>query len=103
VFCIDVNEASLQKAEDTAANWLSGRLSKGKISAKQADAIKKRLNFTGNREMVAKVTDLVIKAAIEILKVKQQILANLDEICPPHAILAANSSYTVSSKIADAA
>jgi 3-hydroxybutyryl-CoA dehydrogenase len=44
----------------------------------------------------------VIEAAVEKLDVKRQLFADLDRICPPHAILATNSSSIVSSRIADA-
>jgi len=43
---------------------------------------------------------LVIEAVIEKLDLKRKIFADLDRICPEHAILATNSSYIVSSKIA---
>ena len=44
----------------------------------------------------------MIEAAIEKLDVKRKLFAQLDEITPPHAILTSNSSYIVSSRIADA-
>ncbi|MBP1762238.1 MAG: 3-hydroxybutyryl-CoA dehydrogenase [Firmicutes bacterium] len=102
VYCTDINEATLQKAKDFAAKRLGGRLEKGKMSAEEVDVIKGRLNFTVSLETAAKDADLVIEAAIEILDIKRKLFADLDKICPPHAILATNSSYIVSSKIADA-
>jgi 3-hydroxyacyl-CoA dehydrogenase len=101
VYCTDINEATLQSAEAFAANWLAGRLEKGKISAAEAEAIKGRLQFTGSLEEAARNADLVIEAAVEILSIKRELFARLDQICPPHAILATNSSYIVSSRIAD--
>ena len=35
-------------------------------------------------------------------ELKRKLFADLDKICPAHTILATNSSYIVSSKIADA-
>jgi 3-hydroxybutyryl-CoA dehydrogenase len=102
VYCTDINEATLQKAQDFAAKWLGGRLEKGKMSADEVDAIKGRLNFTDSLDTAANHADLVIEAAIEILDIKRKLFADLDKFCPPHAILATNSSYIVSSKIADA-
>ena len=46
--------------------------------------------------------DLIIEAIIEILEAKRSLFRELDKLCPPHTILATNSSYIVSSKIADA-
>jgi 3-hydroxybutyryl-CoA dehydrogenase len=53
-------------------------------------------------EKGAEDADVVIEAAIENLEIKRSIFAELDRMAPPHAILATNSSYLVSSKIADA-
>ena len=102
VYCTDINEVTLKKAEDFAAKWLGGRLEKGKTSAEEVDAIKSRLNFTDSLVIAAQNADFVIEAAVEILSIKRELFAALDKICPPHAILTTNSSYIVSSKIADA-
>jgi 3-hydroxybutyryl-CoA dehydrogenase len=50
----------------------------------------------------AKEADFVIEAATEILDLKRKIFTNLDQYAPARAILATNSSYLVSSLIADA-
>ncbi|HWQ75873.1 MAG TPA: 3-hydroxyacyl-CoA dehydrogenase family protein [Syntrophomonas sp.] len=102
VYCTDINADTLKKAEDFAAKWLNERTEKGKILADEAQAIKGRLTFTGSLETAAQNADLVIEAAVEILAIKRELFAALDKICPPHAILTTNSSYIVSSKIADA-
>jgi 3-hydroxybutyryl-CoA dehydrogenase len=101
-FCTDTSEAALKKAQDFAANWLGSRLEKGKITSVEADAIKKRLKFTVDLDTAACNADMVIEAIVEIISVKSDLFARLDKICPPHTILATNSSYLVSSKIADA-
>jgi 3-hydroxyacyl-CoA dehydrogenase len=100
-FCTDTSEVALKKAQDFAANWIGGRLEKGKITAAEADAIKQRLTFTTSLEDAACNADLVIEAIVEIVGIKRDLFARLDKLCPPHAILATNSSYLVSSKIAD--
>ncbi len=102
VYCTDINEVTLKKAEDFATKWLGSRLEKGKISNEEVDGIKSRLNFTDSLEAAAKNADFVIEAAVEILSIKRELFAALDKICPPHAILTTNSSYIVSSRIADA-
>jgi len=101
-FCTDTSEVALNKAQDFASNWIGGRLEKGKITSIEADAIKQRLTFTTNLDTAACNADLVIEAIVEIVGIKRDLFARLDKICPPHAILATNSSYLVSSKIADA-
>lgn len=102
VSCTDTSVEALKKAQDFALDWLGNRLEKGKISAGEVDDIKRRLNFIADLEGAAKKADLVIEAVVEILSVKRDLFSRLDKICPPHTILATNSSYIVSSKIADA-
>lgn len=101
-YCTDVNQAMLEKAESFADNWLSERVQKEKISDAEAQAVKARLHFTEDLEEAACQADLVIEAIVELLDVKRDLFKRLDAICPPHCILATNSSYIVSSRIADA-
>ncbi len=100
VTCTDINKEILQKAELFADSYLPQRVAKGKLTEDAAKATRARLSFTGDLNEAAKDADLVIEAAIEKLDLKLNLFAQLDKICPPHAILATNSSYIVSSKIA---
>lgn len=102
VSCTDLNATVLQGAQDFAANWLKGRVEKQKLTEEEAQAIGQRLSFTSNLEEAAADADFVIEAIIEILEVKRKLFRQLDKICPPHTIFATNSSYIVSSRIADA-
>ena len=77
-------------------------MARGKLSAAEAAAAGKRLTFGASLEEAADGADFVIEAAVEKLAVKRSLFAQLDQICPPHAILATNSSYIVSSRIAGA-
>lgn len=101
VICTDINREILQKAENFADTYLPERVAKGKLAEEDAKAARARLTFTASLAEAAKDADLVIEAAIEKLELKRKIFADLDKICPPHAILATNSSYIISSKIAD--
>jgi len=101
VVCTDISEETLQKAESFADTYLPERVAKGKLTEEEARAARARLSFTCDLNEAARDADLVIEAAIEILDVKRKLFADLDKICPPHTILATNSSYIVSSKIAD--
>lgn len=102
VFLNDIDAEKLQQAQQFAENWLDGRVKKGKLDATQQVEIKERLKFTTDLKEAAGNADLVIEAIIEILDIKRALFKELDSICPPHTILASNSSYIVSSKIADA-
>lgn len=101
VVCTDINEEILQKAENFADTYLPERVAKGKLAEEEAKAARANVSFTGDLTKAAQDADLVIEAAIEKIEIKRKLFADLDKICPPHTILATNSSYIVSSKVAD--
>lgn len=100
--CVEINPEALKKAQAFAEKWLQGRVDKNVMTAEDAQQIKDRLIYTNNLEEAAVKADLVIEAAVEDLGVKRSLFAQLDKFCPAHTILSTNSSYIVSSKIADA-
>jgi len=100
--CSDVVPEILKKADNFVNTYLPGRVEKGKMTKEQAEAARKNISFTSDMKEAAKDADFVIEAATEVLDLKRKIFADLDKIAPPHAILATNSSYIVSSRIADA-
>jgi len=102
VACQDISQEQLDKAADFAKNYLPGRVAKGKLTQEEADRALANLTFTQSLEEAAAEADFVIEAAVEKLEIKRKIFAELDRLTPPHAILATNSSFIVSSKIADA-
>jgi 3-hydroxybutyryl-CoA dehydrogenase len=102
VKCVDTNPEILAKAVSFADNYLKERVFKGKLSQEKANQANENIIFTQNLEEAAADADLVIEAIIEKLDIKRTLFAKLDKICPSHTILTTNSSYIVSSKIADA-
>lgn len=100
VVCTDISQAMLDKAAEFARTYLPGRVAKGKLTQEQADQALANLSFTPSLEEAASEADFVIEAAVEKLDVKRKLFADLDRIAPSHAILATNSSFIVSSKIA---
>jgi 3-hydroxybutyryl-CoA dehydrogenase len=102
VKCTDTNPDILAKAIAFADNYLKERVAKGKLSEEAANQAIENLAFVPTIEEAVVDVDLVIEAIIEKLEVKRKLFADLDKICPAHTILATNSSYIVSSKIADA-
>jgi 3-hydroxybutyryl-CoA dehydrogenase len=100
--CTDVKEDILKKAEAFVDNYLPGRVKKGKLTEDQAKQARENIRFTSSLEDAAKEADYVIEAVLEVLDLKRKIFADLDRITPDHAVLATNSSFIVSSKIADA-
>ncbi|KLU64076.1 putative 3-hydroxybutyryl-CoA dehydrogenase [Desulfosporosinus acididurans] len=102
VACTDISQDMLDKAEVFAKSYLPERVSKGKLTQEQADNALAKLKFTASLEEAAGKADYVIEAAVEKMDIKRKLFTDLDRIAPPQAILATNSSYIVSSKIADA-
>ena len=102
VKCTDTGAEALEKAEQFVEKYLPERVAKGRITQAQADAARARISFVPALEEAAGDADLVIEAIIEKLDVKRGLFAQLDAMAPAHAILATNSSYIASSKIADA-
>jgi len=101
VKCTDVNPEVLQKAEHFAEAYLPERVTKGRLSEEAARSARANVSFTLDLKEASGDADLVIETVLEKLELKREIFARLDEICPPAAILVTNSSYIVSSRLAD--
>ena len=99
--CTDIIPEVLKKAEKFADTYLPGRVEKGKLTAEAAKKARQNISFTLDLKEAIKDADYVIEAALEILDVKRKLYADLDRLAPAHAILATNSSFIVSSRIAD--
>ncbi|MDZ4133302.1 MAG: 3-hydroxyacyl-CoA dehydrogenase family protein, partial [Dethiobacteria bacterium] len=102
VGCAESNPEQLKKAEEFTASYLPGRVAKGRLTAEQAEAIGNNLRFTASLEEAAAGADFAIEAVTEKIALKRSIFEQLDQITPPHAILATNSSFFVSSLLGSA-
>ena len=100
--CTDIVPDILKKAEKFADTYLPGRVEKGKMTKEVAESARKNISFTLDLKEAVQDADYVIEAAVEVLEVKRKVFADLDRLAPAHAILATNSSYLVSSLVADA-
>ncbi len=100
--CTDVNDEILKKAEAFVDKYLPGRVEKERLTEEQAKKARENLTFTASLEEAVRDADYVIEAVLEVVDLKRKIFADLDKMAPSHAILATNSSYIVSSRIADA-
>ncbi|WP_267873177.1 3-hydroxyacyl-CoA dehydrogenase family protein [Nesterenkonia sedimenti] len=99
---IDIKEQQLEQARTSLAKRLDRDVQKGRRSQDEVDATWDRMNLTTDRDAAVKQSDFVIEAAVEDLGIKKSLFSELDELCPPHTILATNSSNIVSSRIAEA-
>lgn len=80
---------------------LSKLVSKGKITEEAKEDILSRISGTTDMNLAADC-DLVVEAAIENMKIKKEIFAELDKICKPETILASNTSSLSITEVASA-
>jgi 3-hydroxybutyryl-CoA dehydrogenase len=98
---VDNSQASLDKGMKFADKLLEKDVSKSRITEEEAKQTRSRLTPTTKMEHLSDV-DFVIEAVPEIPDLKKSIFAQLAQICPPHAILATNTSSISITRIAAA-
>jgi len=87
----EINDELLNKGLASINSALSRSVDKGKLSQQDKDAVFSRIKGTTNTKDFYDC-DLMIEAAIENIDLKKKIFAEIDKICPKHAILATNTS-----------
>lgn len=102
VACMDSSMEQLKKASLFADEYLKSRVTKGKINEEQSVQFRKNLHLTPSIEQAAESADFAIEAATEKLDLKRRIFEKLDQIMPAEAVITTNSSFLVSSLLADA-
>lgn len=80
---------------------LSKLVSKGKLTEEAKEDILSRISGTTDMNLAADC-DLVVEAAIENMKIKKEIFAELDKICKAETILASNTSSLSITEVASA-
>ena len=91
VLLADVSKGALDRALETIRVNLDREVSKGKLTAGEAEEARSRVTATTRIEDLAG-SDLVIEAATERFEVKRALFQQLDELLPAEAILASNTS-----------
>ena len=91
VMLFDTQAAAVAKAREALAAQWDKLVDKGRIDAAQASAYKAALQPAASLGDLAPC-DLVVEAVIEKLDVKQALLAELERIVAPTAVLATNTS-----------
>ncbi|XP_027329967.1 peroxisomal fatty acid beta-oxidation multifunctional protein MFP2 isoform X1 [Abrus precatorius] len=87
----EVNEKFLDAGINRIKANLQSRVKKGRMTQENFEKAFSLLQGTLDYESFRDV-DLVIEAVIENVSLKQQIFADLEKYCPPHCILASNTS-----------
>jgi 3-hydroxybutyryl-CoA dehydrogenase len=96
----DILPAALRKAETEIRANLDKAVELNKVTAADADAAFRRLEYAGSIEEAAREADLVIEAVPEEMESKIEIFTFLDKICRPTTILASNTSSLSVTEIA---
>ena len=95
----DIKDEFVQKGMQNITNILTKNVEKGKMAPEEKAAVLGRIKPSVDIKDMAAV-DFVVEAATENEPIKFQIFKNLDSACPPHAILASNTSSIPIGRIA---
>ena len=98
----DADPAALQAALGKVQANLDGGVDRGKLTRAAADDALKRITLREDIETAAADADIVVEAVLEDLEVKRDLFARLDEVAPPDAVLATNTSSLSIADIAQA-
>jgi 3-hydroxybutyryl-CoA dehydrogenase len=96
----DLLPNALRRAETEIRANLDKAVKLNKVTAADADAAFRRLEYAGSVEEAAREADLVIEAVPEEMESKIEIFTLLDKICRPTTILASNTSSLSVTEIA---
>jgi 3-hydroxybutyryl-CoA dehydrogenase len=98
----DIEDRFVDKGMATIKSNLDRAVAKGKMDAAAAAAVLGRVRGTTDLQAAAGDADYVIEAVIEVMKVKKQVLKELDDLCKPDTIFASNTSGLSISEMAAA-
>jgi 3-hydroxybutyryl-CoA dehydrogenase len=87
----EINEQFLNKGLASIEKTLARLVEKAKISQQDKDTTLSRIKGTTSTKDFSDC-DLMIEVALENLDLKKKIFAELDAVCPKHAILGTNTS-----------
>lgn len=95
----DTQQPALDRARKQTEGFFAKSVERKKLTQSQVDTMLSNLTGTTRIDDLA-VCDIVIEAVFENLKVKHDVLAQLNKVCPPQTIFASNTSTLSISEIA---
>ena len=95
----DTQQPALDRARKQTEGFFAKSVERKKLTQPQVDAILANLTGTTGIEDLA-ACDIVIEAVFENLKVKHDVLVQINKVCPPRTIFASNTSTLSISEIA---
>jgi len=93
-------EEAVQDSLAKIKKFLQGSVERQKMTQEQADGIMGRIKGTANLKEGVQNSDFIIEAVVENLEVKHNLFKQVDELAPPHAIFASNTSYQSITEVA---
>jgi 3-hydroxybutyryl-CoA dehydrogenase len=97
----EANRDLLQAGMERIAGSLQKAVSRGKLAAGERDAVQARIIGTTDMHAFGQC-DLIVEEVPEDLALKRKIFAELDQVAPPQAILASNTSALAVTEMAAA-
>lgn len=97
----DIKDEFVDRGIAGITKGLEKQVAKGKMTEEVKVEILSRISGTTDMNLAADC-DLVVEAAIENMKIKKEIFAELDGICKPETILASNTSSLSITEVASA-
>lgn len=97
----DIKDEFVERGIAGINKSLSKLVAKEKMTEEIKEEILSRISGTTDMSLAADC-DLVVEAAIENMKIKKEIFAELDSICKPETILASNTSSLSITEVASA-
>jgi 3-hydroxyacyl-CoA dehydrogenase/enoyl-CoA hydratase/3-hydroxybutyryl-CoA epimerase len=97
----DIEQDQLDLARKHVESIYQSRIDKGKMTIGQVQEKLDLIEYTLDYGELADV-DIVIEAVPEVMKIKQQVFKELNDVCPPDTILASNTSALSISEMAAA-
>lgn len=88
----DISDEQLNSAMDSIVKTFKKGVELGKLTESDKEAALSRIQTIKELHTAGKGSDLVIEAVPEVMELKMEIFKQLDAICPPHTILATNTS-----------
>lgn len=88
----DVSEKALKKAQAEIERYAANGVSRGKMTAEEAEQLKARIAYTRDLAESAAAADFVIEAVPEVIDIKRDVFETLDAHARPEVILATNTS-----------
>ena len=95
----DTREDALARARKQTEGFFAKSVERGKLKQDEVGKILSALSGTTDMAALA-ACDIVIEAVFEELKVKHELFARLNQVCPAHTVFASNTSTISITEIA---